>query len=316
MFLVSARVLHFAAHEMVFECNSQITCECKAEIGRHLKEVFSGGRESLAWSQVIRNYASTEITKHTDYLEALSGIAKSYAVTHGKTYIAGLWRDELPAALLWRSLAGSSRPPSYTSPSFSWASRKGPIVTEEVEDRLRCHGSYEDHLSVVHAVCETDRLNPYGTVYSGFLTVNGTLIPGSIRRIVQANGEPLTSVSMCVDEILALGQKGTPKIEDDARQRIKLGLGVTTTAIHFDTEEDSRIGDTPRNVYCVFVQGNTYLRRDIWKIPLLSPTLLYRISCLLLVKNDEGQYSRIGRADFMEYLNWDKLLPRTEFTII
>ncbi|KAL2074110.1 hypothetical protein VTL71DRAFT_7888 [Oculimacula yallundae] len=90
------------------------------------------------WNRVVETYSKTKLTKPTDKLIALGGIAKimSRRILNGKDedYIAGMWRDNLESQLLWRvdpilrkdgkfDDHSSDRPgmDEYRAPSFSWA---------------------------------------------------------------------------------------------------------------------------------------------------------------------------------------------------
>ena len=80
------------------------------------------------------------MTKGTDKLIALSGLAHSYYEREGESgvshkdykggrrgkYAAGLWEADMPSALLWRSRS-AQRPSEYRAPSWSWASVDGRI---------------------------------------------------------------------------------------------------------------------------------------------------------------------------------------------
>jgi len=95
-----------------------------------------------SWFSTIEDYTSRFMTKETDKLPALSGVAAHFSmVMQGDEYHAGLFRRHLPAALLWRSLESESnqsvheashsvrmysafqprRPMQYRGPSWSWA---------------------------------------------------------------------------------------------------------------------------------------------------------------------------------------------------
>lgn len=89
------------------------------------------------WNRVVETYSKTKLTKPTDKLIALGGIAKimSRRILNGRDedYIAGMWRDNLESQLLWRVDPAvkkdgtfdfhSDRPgmDEYRAPSFSWA---------------------------------------------------------------------------------------------------------------------------------------------------------------------------------------------------
>ncbi|RDW87873.1 hypothetical protein BP5796_03567 [Coleophoma crateriformis] len=89
------------------------------------------------WKRVVETYSKTRLTKATDKLIALAGIAKimSRRILNGRDedYVAGMWRDNLESQLLWRVDPAvkkdgtydfhSDRPgmDEYRAPSFSWA---------------------------------------------------------------------------------------------------------------------------------------------------------------------------------------------------
>lgn len=90
------------------------------------------------WKRVVETYSKTSLTKATDKLIALAGIAKimSRRIFNGndEDYVAGMWRDNLESQLLWRvdpvlrkdgkfDVHTSDRPglDEYRAPSFSWA---------------------------------------------------------------------------------------------------------------------------------------------------------------------------------------------------
>ncbi|GAB7332147.1 hypothetical protein MBLNU13_g04021t2 [Cladosporium sp. NU13] len=95
-----------------------------------------------SWFRIIEDYTSRFMTKDMDKLPALSGVAANFSMSmQGDAYHAGLFRCQLPAALLWRSLESESnrsvheashsvrmysafqprRPTQYRGPSWTWA---------------------------------------------------------------------------------------------------------------------------------------------------------------------------------------------------
>jgi hypothetical protein len=80
----------------------------------------------------VEQYSSLNLTKPTDRLPALSGIAKG--LQHLRShYFAGLWSDSLCFNLMWRvniiNIDGTSggRLPGYHGPSWSWISVTSPV---------------------------------------------------------------------------------------------------------------------------------------------------------------------------------------------
>jgi hypothetical protein len=84
------------------------------------------------WYKLVDGYLDRQITYRTDRLPALSGLARIMAVELGDTYLAGLWKNDLPRGLLWtrdwsnedwsslrnRLAPGKLKP--YIAPSRSW----------------------------------------------------------------------------------------------------------------------------------------------------------------------------------------------------
>lgn len=86
------------------------------------------------WIDIVQDYTLTELSRESDRLPALAGIAERFAKVQGwKTYLAGLFlEDEAFLALLsWRADKGHSRTRVQPCqlPSWSWASVSGPIST-------------------------------------------------------------------------------------------------------------------------------------------------------------------------------------------
>lgn len=55
------------------------------------------------WLKIIENYSSRQLTKPTDALPALSGLAREFHRATGDSYIAGLWKMDLVQGLSWVS---------------------------------------------------------------------------------------------------------------------------------------------------------------------------------------------------------------------
>lgn len=77
------------------------------------------------WHGVVRTYTSCEpLTKESDKLIAVSGVAKALSKYLGSEYYAGLWGQTLLWDLLWRPGSSESvrKPQEYLAPTWSWAS--------------------------------------------------------------------------------------------------------------------------------------------------------------------------------------------------
>ncbi|KAK3317020.1 heterokaryon incompatibility protein-domain-containing protein, partial [Apodospora peruviana] len=82
---------------------------------------------SKPWSDVVEEYSLRSLSFGADKLRALSAIARVYHRETGKTYLAGLWKEDLPLGLCWvrathHTNSSVPRPTEYRAPSWSWAS--------------------------------------------------------------------------------------------------------------------------------------------------------------------------------------------------
>ncbi|KAN0104290.1 hypothetical protein V8E51_010035 [Hyaloscypha variabilis] len=165
------------------------------------------------WYGLLGDYLARLLTKPEDRLPAMSGLAKSFdaqwkmmkarymaiitttastkrdelddtiATTvvpkDPGTYLAGLWSNYLDTGLQWtrpivdsRSRISSpliSKPSSYLAPSWSWASLNA--AAQYIAPRKPIQG-----ISIIHATCTPDGLDPMGTVKDGKLVLSGPII--------------------------------------------------------------------------------------------------------------------------------------------
>ncbi|KAL0466602.1 hypothetical protein QR685DRAFT_575231 [Neurospora intermedia] len=93
---------------------------------------------SRLWIDMVIEYSKREASFASDKLRALSAVARVYHLETGKEYLAGLWKEDIPAALCWASgpppgeseagqFVTSQRPREYRAPSWSWASVDTPV---------------------------------------------------------------------------------------------------------------------------------------------------------------------------------------------
>ncbi|KAF6830533.1 heterokaryon incompatibility protein [Colletotrichum musicola] len=157
--LLSPRVLHFGRDQLFWECREHAAAECYPDtlpgpVGKSADAKFkkldpiADGEEMptegpepddplfyyKVWNRIAQAYSDTLLTKSSDKLIALSGIAKQFATRVNDTYVVGMWRKYLASSLLWHvdgesQIDGSPsrRPEKYRAPSFSWASIDGRI---------------------------------------------------------------------------------------------------------------------------------------------------------------------------------------------
>ncbi|KAH6711917.1 hypothetical protein BKA61DRAFT_693923, partial [Leptodontidium sp. MPI-SDFR-AT-0119] len=94
------------------------------------------------WQSMVEDFSARQFTVSTDKLPALSGLAVVIGRHFQSEYLAGLWRDDLKADLLWESIRSpgdfATHPAftSYYAPSRSWASTNSPVKFHEIETRM------------------------------------------------------------------------------------------------------------------------------------------------------------------------------------
>jgi hypothetical protein len=195
---LSPRMLHFGSKQLFWECNEMNVCETfplyqvhetpGASLYRLKSEIQSeSDPESFSakwygcrlWYQIVKEYTSKDLTRGSDKLIALSGVARQFANhslkldVNDPKYYAGVWGSDFPRGLLWRTEDRSARRATkYRAPSWSWASLDGiiePPFTGKITGKWLC----KLFLAEIF-YCQSE--NVFGPVTGGFLPVRGRLI--------------------------------------------------------------------------------------------------------------------------------------------
>jgi hypothetical protein len=209
--LLSPRTVHFAK-QLFWECSgSQNVCETIPEgvsndilpkqdefpfMGEAIGTGFSWGTMEFdeittpyswkapktedqyeQWLKTLHGYVQRMLTKSSDKLPAIGGIAKRTATVLDDEYLAGLFRSRLPDALLW-SCVQERRPKhgrsgdNFFAPSWSWAGINGDLdftPLAESKSRELCT-VVECHITFI------DAENSFGQVSSAALTLRGPFL--------------------------------------------------------------------------------------------------------------------------------------------
>lgn len=151
---MSRRILHFSDQQVFWECARLVANESypdgliresvprirknfnvdewtRYRVGPHKNDV----PQAIAiWSNIVSEYSACHLTRGTDKLVAIGSLAAELQrkLQHTDTYIAGLWKSQLPASLVWemynsRTGPKDLRPTEYRAPSWSWASVDGMV---------------------------------------------------------------------------------------------------------------------------------------------------------------------------------------------
>jgi Heterokaryon incompatibility protein (HET) len=144
------------------------------------------------WYMLAEDFSLRSLTKVTDTLPALSGIAQIFAgPLAGKgRYLAGMWESDLMNGLCWSRdgeadsyeacPSSSSAPRSYIAPSFCWTSLKAPISIhrergEEQPVGMTVPSQFE--AAIEEAEVTLAGADPFGKVVRGYLRLKTYTIP-------------------------------------------------------------------------------------------------------------------------------------------
>jgi hypothetical protein len=168
---------------------------------------ISLGLDKQRWRMLVEHYSTRNFTHLRDTLPALSALARRYEGALDDTYLGGLWKSQLPWDLLWYSdnRAECYRPmermPSdalgpgdnekdriYTAPTFSWASRIGPVSW------VSSYDSSKPVATITGAKCFPKSHDIFGEVEDGYITIKGPTLPYSVKLFDPAGSPPFTSL--------------------------------------------------------------------------------------------------------------------------
>jgi hypothetical protein len=79
------------------------------------------------WQDGMSNYSNRKMTKESDKLPELSGLAHKVANITGDTHLARIWKNDIARGLLWKPWEGN-KTSQYQAPSWSWCSISGPVL--------------------------------------------------------------------------------------------------------------------------------------------------------------------------------------------
>lgn len=153
------------------------------------------------WHSVIFAYVNRRLTKQTDKLPALMGMARIIHELTGDTYVAGFWQKNLLVSLIWTHTASSIRESDYRSiseiylidkpqweqekpelegPSWSWASANFVDRIDFWADRDEDYATrvwIEQDAEILKVGTDLVGLSEFGRVKSGRLTIRGFTYP-------------------------------------------------------------------------------------------------------------------------------------------
>jgi hypothetical protein len=209
------------------------------------------------WNDIISAFSSAFLTKPSDKIVALSGIAKWMKEILHDEYVAGLWRNNLVPQLLWKvkdwkQIDGSpsNRPSGYRAPSFSWASIDGVIAPLIGPTEFEVTGTAL--LDILEISTRPKTNDETGILEKAHLRVAGTLKQLQLQKVVCGDGGEMNvsghasgpSINKAMNTVMIVNGKVLRK----AGQKY---WTLSTPSVHLDVDQNSFEGQT--NLYCVNV---------------------------------------------------------------
>lgn len=213
--LLAPRTLYFG-EELSWRCRDASACECSGGNRRmeydHSLSVLQGHsieKLRLQWQNMVEEFTWLQLSFEEDRLPAFSGLAQQYQPHLESEYLAGLWRENLVADLMWFAYPdygieaepySTNRPSRWRAPSWSWASVEGPILfskdyhisgAEACAENVTSLAEITDVTSLVEIIsaeCSASSLDPMGTVATGRLVVKGSGRPACLKHRESCEG--------------------------------------------------------------------------------------------------------------------------------
>ncbi|KAK4676410.1 hypothetical protein QC764_0060090 [Podospora pseudoanserina] len=168
------------------------------------------------WYEIVSVYSKGQLTRQTDRLVALAGVAELVQQRGKVGYLAGLWDSELLAlGLLWVVKEVEERQEMYCAPSWSWASVSGRIgfLPRGILDKINS----KEHDLVFCTGVENVEVWRNGKLVSEArsLVDNGTLtVTGPVARGSLADGEGMRLTGTCTKSAMVLKWVPDWKLDD------------------------------------------------------------------------------------------------------
>jgi len=296
---LATRTVHFAENQIYWQCPSALmSASDNTNVLVNYSDIYNfasieSNTENLTsrvlenWTAIVEAYSQCKLTRPSDKLVAMSGLARRahelLRCTPGD-YLGGLWRQELPANLLWSAVDGVRAYP-YRAPSWCWTSLDGQIhCTDHTSDRT----SIVEVLNAsVHPVGD-----PFGAVDSASLLLRGRLcnviLPKQIGTVAFTKDSPASAVHKNT-----IGQIGRAQVVVDGKAK-PLPAGTFTTLFDHSRPLDSNANADPVICFLPIVDDdNADATNDNEKDSAILAGLM-----LEPTGQKRGQFRRVGQLTF------------------
>lgn len=351
--LLAPRVLHFSPQQMSWECTRMLRSEkwptqsfgssflkklavkvdaCDYE--RKEMERLKLHDPSKDWNQKnlmewwynrVDHYTACQLTKRSDILVAVSGIARKLRPLIKDRYVAGLWETSLPMVLTWRRFCpwkwsrgnGTTPFPGYYAPTFSWAAAEGPcelpIPSDSDGKEVLLFTSFVSYRKKAHVPA----IKQQPAIEDVFVTSDVLGLSNTPEVEIQARGilRACGILRSCEERPVGMAEGS----EEGSGERPNDFRSPPRDACIFSDSEGDAFRSRLRIFYDRAVDWEAAIDRDIhYYTPIMyeedhdrRKTMVAEEGLLLRsVDASMGRFERVGLARVMDYRDkWPKLKP-------
>jgi Heterokaryon incompatibility protein (HET) len=247
---------------------------------QYWKDPYSG------WTTVVREYTSRNLTKETDMLPGIAGLASEFARQTRDKYCAGLWRKKLLTELMWNLdpfAAVKNQPPltgttEYRAPSWSWAAIRGATIRMEPPSlQYPRSATVLERAKILEARVELlTPSDPFGQAKAGHLILQGKLYPiGNFLESDESTAAsgPLPAVQKVLQASVLVAPATKPEFYQQhkpcERQRFALFQLIAFADVPFESGADYLVlestttdADVYRRISCITLARDLNSRRS------------------------------------------------------
>ncbi|CAG8950117.1 hypothetical protein HYFRA_00008352 [Hymenoscyphus fraxineus] len=301
---LAPRTVHFHPTEMIMECKTSLICECTGlsklvtQYKRHSvdKTVENNNKTFNSWLTVVEEYSRLKLTRESDRLPALIGVATDFQRQLKSDYLAGIWSGDFARGLLWdvtrpteRLQQGNpKRHHRLQIPRWSWASLS--LDTEGVGIYFPAY--YNETFTV-------DEHLAY--ISTNLPVVAANIIPADLDAAIWVKGLVVTAIGFPSTQDPAIAKDITILFDQDLDEEVL----ITVTEMNLDATCGWTglldISDCASTVMCLLIGG---IIEGDWDSEDEKAT--YSCSLVLEVEGheaanmEEQSYKRIGVLDIRD----------------
>ncbi|EHL02808.1 hypothetical protein M7I_1148 [Glarea lozoyensis 74030] len=174
---LSPRTIHFHSSELIWECKKSLRCECgelehevdeENALSRHRSlnslSTLSDNQRSYLWLSIVTEYCQLNLTRESDRLPALAGLASRF-------------ENQTPS-WSWASIVEYNDPNARGDNSPNYVLVRGSPTSFKQDANVK----------ILDVTCTVPGINPYGQVSDGTIIIQGSVIYATlVRRRVETH---------------------------------------------------------------------------------------------------------------------------------